>query len=272
MPELPEVETTCRGIRPHLTGHTVEKVVLRETRLRWPVDSSLPKALAGKKLEKVSRRAKYILMDFSDANLVIHLGMSGSLRVLDLDTAHEPGKHDHVDISFSNGKILRFCDPRRFGAILWLQDVENHKLFNHLGPEPLSGEFTGDYLFKLSRKRKLPIKQFIMNADVVVGVGNIYANEALFLAGIHPDREVGRLSRKRLDRLVEEIKKVLKRAIKKGGTSLKDFEKPDGKPGYFVQELNVYGREGEPCVQCGRSLKSIRMNNRATVFCSKCQN
>lgn len=270
MPELPEVETTCAGIRPHLQGQVLERVEIRERRLRWPIEIGLEEKLAEQKLQSVERRAKYILLRLETGTLVFHLGMSGSLRIL--MQPFEAQKHEHVDCVFSNGKILRFCDPRRFGALIWIeQELDSHKLFLHLGPEPLQASFNGDYLYQLSRKRKQAIKQLIMNAEVVVGVGNIYANEALFAAGIYPARPAGSLSKKRMYRLVDEIQAVLHNAIVQGGTTLKDFEGPDGKPGYFAQKLRVYGRKGQACVQCNRPLKELRMNNRSTVFCSNCQ-
>lgn len=270
MPELPEVETTCAGIRPHLLHATVSKVIVRETRLRWPVDNQLHKKISGQNLNAVTRRAKYILLHFDKGILVIHLGMSGSLRVLDQQIAHQ--KHDHVDIIFNQQKTLRYHDPRRFGAVLWIEEaLSEHKLFNKLGPEPLSSDFNKDYLFLKSRGRTLAVKQFIMDAQIVVGVGNIYANEALFAAGIHPNRESGSLTKKQYSRLVDEIQKVLTLAIKQGGTTLKDFQNAEGKPGYFSQALKVYGRKDLPCVVCQQLLKEIRQNKRSSVFCGKCQ-
>jgi formamidopyrimidine-DNA glycosylase len=276
MPELPEVETTCAGIRPHLLNSRISNLVVRETRLRWPVDKDLKKIIEKKKLFAVTRRAKYILLHLEKNKsqekgiLVIHLGMSGSLRILDRESEHR--KHDHIDINFNNGKLLRFHDPRRFGAVIWIQDdLDQHKLFKHLGPEPLSEQFSGDYLYLKSRKRKLSVKQFIMDAQVVVGVGNIYANEALFASGIHPNRDAGSLSKKSANDLVDEIKQILSLAITRGGTTLKDFENPEGNPGYFSQNLKVYGRKGAPCPKCQNNLKEIRLNNRTTVFCPKCQ-
>jgi formamidopyrimidine-DNA glycosylase len=270
MPELPEVETTCAGIRPHLLNAKVSSIAVREFRLRWPIDKNIHKKLCEKVLMSVERRAKYILLTFPDGILVIHLGMSGSLRVLNKEIS--PKKHDHFDIFFSNKKILRYHDPRRFGAMLWIEGALNeHKLFAKLGLEPLLADFNGEYLFERSRKRKVTIKQFIMDAHVVVGVGNIYANEAMFVAGIHPCREAGSVSKKRYQVLADEIKKVLVKAIQQGGTTLKDFQGPDGKPGYFVQKLQVYGRLGQPCFKCGRELEEVRLNNRSTIFCRKCQ-
>jgi formamidopyrimidine-DNA glycosylase len=270
MPELPEVETTCRGIRPHICGHKLDRLVIREYRLRWVIDKKLPDILSRQTLRAVERRAKYILLRFDTGTLAIHLGMSGSLRVL--SKRPPPDKHDHFDLLFANGVLLRYHDPRRFGALVWIEgELDKHKLFDHLGPEPLSSGFNGEYLFQQSCKRKVAIKQHIMNASIVVGVGNIYANEALFSAAVLPTREAGKVSRAGCERLVIEIKGVLERAIIQGGTTLKDFQSPEGRPGYFVQKLQVYGKKGEPCPVCARSLKEIRINNRSTVFCSKCQ-
>ncbi|WP_163831198.1 bifunctional DNA-formamidopyrimidine glycosylase/DNA-(apurinic or apyrimidinic site) lyase [Spartinivicinus ruber] len=272
MPELPEVETTRRGVSPHIVGSNVKQVVIREHRLRWPVPAALPKLLTGSKLISLERRAKYLLFGFSQGTLIIHLGMSGSLRIVSPD--QPVAKHDHADFIFSNGQILRFTDPRKFGAILWADNttpINEHQLLGHLGPEPLTNQFDGNLLFELSRKRSLAVKQFIMDNQVVVGVGNIYANEALFKAGIKPDRKAGSISRQRYLRLATEIKHVLVAAIKQGGTTLKDFVGGDGKPGYFKQELSVYGRGGEACLICGKTLVEIKLGQRATVYCQRCQ-
>lgn len=270
MPELPEVETTLRGIAPHVTNNTVKAVLVRHWQMRWPVPANLPELLRGKKILGLERRGKYLLFRFSKGHLILHLGMSGSLRVVEHGTP--PGKHDHLDLQLTTGKSLRFTDPRRFGAVLWTQEpVERHPLLAQLGPEPLSVEFDGDYLFRQSCGRRLAVKLFIMDSKVVVGVGNIYANEALFLAGIRPGKAAGRLSRAQCHVLVEEIKKVLKRAIAAGGTTLRDFTNSEGKPGYFKQELFVYGREGEACLRCDNVLKNKRLGQRATVYCSLCQ-
>lgn len=270
MPELPEVETTRRGIEPHIIGKSVKTVVVRQPVLRWPVPMDLSAILSGQKLKSLSRRGKYLLLAFANGHVLIHLGMSGSLRIVTANSALK--KHDHIDIVFSSTVILRFHDPRRFGAILWTQEpLEQHALLSHLGPEPLSDEFTEEYLFHRSRKRKKDIKTFIMDASIVVGVGNIYANEALFAAGIRPTKAAFRVTRQQCGRLVKEIKYVLERSIKQGGTTLRDFVGGDGQPGYFVQQLNVYGRESKPCKQCGAKLKSIRQAQRATVYCSRCQ-
>lgn len=270
MPELPEVETTRQGILPHIRQQVVSKVIIREARLRWPVSPELNTALAGATITDVSRRGKYLLVGTARGTLLIHLGMSGSLRIL--PGPAPAGKHDHVDICFGNGSVLRFTDPRRFGCLLWLDGSEaRHKLLDSLGPEPLGASFTGDYLCQLSRARKIPVKSFIMDSRVVVGVGNIYANEALYQAGIHPRRPAGRISRARYRLLADAIREVLGRAIKAGGTTLRDFTDSSGKPGYFKQSLNVYGRAGQPCRNCGAPLKEIRLGGRSTVYCGHCQ-
>ncbi|MTI14597.1 bifunctional DNA-formamidopyrimidine glycosylase/DNA-(apurinic or apyrimidinic site) lyase [Sansalvadorimonas verongulae] len=270
MPELPEVETTRRGITPHVQNHTVTKVVVRQPQLRWPVRDDLSELLEGQQLTAISRRAKYLLLHFPKGTLIGHLGMSGSMRVLPANSPAQ--KHDHVDLVFNNNQLLRLTDPRRFGAMVWTEKpIEEHELLTKLGPEPLSDAFTGELLFQCSRSRKQPVKTFIMDSHNVVGVGNIYANEALFMAGIRPDRACGRISRKRYDVLANSIKTVLTRAIEVGGTTLKDFVGGDGRPGYFAIELTMYGRAGEPCQTCGTSIKEIRLNNRSTCFCPKCQ-
>lgn len=275
MPELPEVETTRRGIEPYILQHTIKAVTVRDSRLRWPVPSELAGLACDKRVTAVDRRSKYILLHLSDSHnsagaVMIHLGMSGSLRIVNAHTP--PAKHDHVDIEFNNGKMLRYTDPRRFGCVLWQDEpVSHHQLLAKLGPEPLSEQFDGELLFSRSRRRSVAVKTLIMDASVVVGVGNIYANEALFTAGIRPDREAGRISKKRYLQLVQCIKQVLAAAIKQGGTTLKDFVGSDGKPGYFKQQLNVYGRAGLPCRICQRRLVEIRLAQRSTVFCQSCQ-
>lgn len=270
MPELPEVETTCRGIEPYIKGKTIEQLIVRQTQLRWPIPRDLPSIVKNQSVLSVTRRAKYIVIEFQHGRLLVHLGMSGSLRLAETDLP--AAKHDHVDMVIKSGLVLRYTDPRRFGAWLWTKSpLEEHKLIKDLGPEPLTDEFFAEYLIEQAKGRKVPIKTLIMNAHVVVGVGNIYANEALFLAGIHPKRAAGRISEIRLGVLVNQIKSVLQAAIDQGGTTLKDFVGGDGKPGYFKQSLHVYGRAGLPCDQCGNQLREIRLAQRATVFCKFCQ-
>lgn len=269
MPELPEVETTLRGVAPHTLKRTVTKVVIRQTRLRWPIPDELPGLIEQQKLLGISRRGKYLIFEFSKGYALIHLGMSGSLRVVDANSP--PNAHDHFDWVF--GKIaLRYHDPRRFGCLLWIEgEPHEHKLLAMLGPEPLTEEFTADYLFQRSRKKTQAVKQFIMDSHLVVGVGNIYANESLFMSRIKPTRKAGTLTRKNCEDLVRDIKFVLNRSIEQGGTTLRDFVGGDGKPGYFKQQLLVYGRGGEACTECGKLLKEIRMTDRTTVYCVDCQ-
>ena len=269
MPELPEVETTRRGLAPHLQGRRVHGVILRRADLRWPIPPEVAELLPGQRIEDIRRRAKYLLLDTAIGSAVLHLGMSGSLRVLPGDTPLRA--HDHVDISLDNGRLLRFNDPRRFGSLLWQPAGEVHPLLQGLGPEPLDDAFDGDYLFARSRGRSAPVKTFLMDQAVVVGVGNIYAAEALFLAGIAPLRPAGQVSRARYAALAEAAQSILAHAIERGGTTLRDFIHPDGAPGYFAQELSVYGRAGRPCPRCGRPLKSARIGQRATVWCPRCQ-
>ncbi|SCZ53241.1 bifunctional DNA-formamidopyrimidine glycosylase/DNA-(apurinic or apyrimidinic site) lyase [Thiohalomonas denitrificans] len=270
MPELPEVETTRRGIAPHITGRRILTVEVREPRLRWPVPSDLQKRVAGQRVTEVRRRGKYLLLMLERGSIILHLGMSGSLRVLEEPLT--PGRHDHVDLVFTEGLRLRLTDPRRFGALLWTDGPpESHKLLAGLGPEPLSDAFDGDYLFRRSRGRRVPVKAFLMDARVVVGVGNIYANEALFMAGIRPDRPAGGISRARYLRLAEQVRSILEQAIIQGGTTLRDFTDSQGRPGYFAQSLAVYGRGGLPCPACGARLREVRLGQRSTVFCPHCQ-
>lgn len=271
MPELPEVETTCRGIRPHITGKTIAKVIIRQNQLRWPVTEKLAESLPGQIIQNVDRRAKYLLLKTNKADtIMIHLGMSGSLRIVNTECA--PGKHDHVDFVFSHDTVLRYNDTRRFGAIMLTSNpIHLHQLVFSLGPEPLSDEFTGKHLFDLSKNRKSRIKSFIMDSHNVVGVGNIYASESLFMAGIHPARQAGRISLKRYEKLSECIKQVLQQAIEQGGTTLRDFVNEQGKPGYFQQSLSVYGRAGEACIQCSSAIKQMKIAQRASFYCSSCQ-
>jgi formamidopyrimidine-DNA glycosylase len=271
MPELPEVETTRRGILPYLQGKKILKVLVRESRLRWEVPAALAQDVAGQMVTAVERRGKYILLRTRKGAVLIHLGMSGSLR---LAVVGEPlKKHDHVDFILASGRCLRYHDPRRFGCILWITgDPAQHPLLAELGPEPLSPEFSAAYLQQKAVDRTTPIKSFIMDSHVVTGVGNIYANEALFAAGIDPARAAASLSLEQAQSLVREIKIVLDRAITVGGTTLRDFLQSDGKPGYFAQSLKVYGRAGQPCVSCMTPLKESRLGQRTTVFCPRCQN
>ncbi|HEX5636444.1 MAG TPA: bifunctional DNA-formamidopyrimidine glycosylase/DNA-(apurinic or apyrimidinic site) lyase [Gammaproteobacteria bacterium] len=270
MPELPEVETTCRGIAPHIIGNRVSDIIIRQKQLRWPISPGLKQGLINQAIQNVSRRGKYILLHANTGTAIIHLGMSGSLRITDRDSLVR--KHDHVDIIFSNEKILRLHDPRRFGALLWTTDDPfEHELLQELGPEPLTDDFSATALHQLSRRRKTSIKTFIMNSHVVVGVGNIYASEALFLAGIHPSRRADKISLPRYELLVAAIKKVLAASIKQGGTTLRDFVNEKGQPGYFQQTLNVYGRTGEACRQCGKLISQTRTLQRSTFYCSHCQ-
>ena len=269
MPELPEVETSRRGIAPWLENQRVSKVTVRERRLRWPVPLEIDTKLPGQRILSLRRRAKYLLFATDAGTVMLHLGMSGSVRIVDAD---EPaGKHDHVDIELADGKALRFRDPRRFGSLLWTDDPERHPLIRNLGPEPLGAEFDDDYLWQAARGRRVNIKQFIMNASVVVGVGNIYASESLFMAGIHPKRRAYRISRKRMGILVDAIKSVLAQAIDAGGTTLQDFYSVDGEPGYFQQQLQVYDRGGEPCRQCRRPVSVVTLGQRSSFYCKNCQ-
>lgn len=269
MPELPEVETSRRGIAPYVEQQKVCDVIVRDRRLRWPVPTDIDIRLPGQQIRSVTRRAKYLLFDTATGTAMLHLGMSGSVRIIDID---EPaGKHDHVDICFQSGKALRFRDPRRFGSLLWSEEPFSHALLRDLGPEPLSEAFDGQYLWQKSRGRKVSIKQFIMNAGIVVGVGNIYASEALFHSGIHPKRRAGRVSAARMERLAGAIKSVLERAIEAGGTTLRDFHGGDGEPGYFRQQLDVYDRKGLPCQACKTPITAIVLGQRSTYYCKSCQ-
>jgi formamidopyrimidine-DNA glycosylase len=269
VPELPEVEITRRGIEPHITGKRITDVVVREPRLRWRVPRRLPKDMTGRTVRRVGRRAKYLLLECAEGSLILHLGMSGSLRVL--RNGEPPGPHDHVDLVF--GEVtLRLRDPRRFGAMLWQPGAAHgHKLLASLGVEPLEDGFSGLYLHRAARGRRVAIKQFIMNGAIVVGVGNIYASEALFRAGIHPATPSGRLTLARCEALVASVKQTLADALASGGSTLRDFVNTEGKPGYFQQQRLVYDRAGEPCSICARPIKSVRQGQRSTFFCVSCQ-
>ncbi|MBW8852479.1 MAG: Fpg/Nei family DNA glycosylase [Xanthomonadales bacterium] len=299
MPELPEVETTRRGLAPHLEGRRVLGATLRRPDLRWPIPREIETLLPGQRITGVRRRAKYLLMDTAAGTALWHLGMSGSMRVLPADTPLQA--HDHVDLLIGDApgagkgrgapKVLRFNDPRRFGCLLWQPPGETHELLRGLGPEPLAdgpdgaafdgaafdgaafdgAVFDGDYLFERSRGRSAPVKAFLMDQRIVVGVGNIYAAEALFAAGVSPLRAAGKVSRERYHAIAREVRRILAYAIERGGTTLRDFLSPDGAPGYFEQELSAYGRGGEPCPKCGRPLKQALLAQRATVWCGHCQ-
>jgi len=269
MPELPEVETTRRGIEPHLIHRTIQAVIVREHRLRWPVPPDLEHTLQGLSVRSVERRAKYLLIQFDPGCLLIHLGMSGSLRLVSLD---EPAqKHDHIDFVLER-QILRYHDPRRFGAVLWhFGPLEFHPLLKQLGPEPLESAFDGAVLYQNTRNKHGAIKQLLMNNHLVVGVGNIYANEALFAAGIHPGRSASALGHSECDLLASSIKQILTRAIAAGGSTLRDFVGADSRPGYFQQSYAVYGRAGQPCPRCGTEICHLRQGQRSSFYCPQCQ-
>lgn len=270
MPELPEVETIVNGLKPHVTGKRIEDIIIRNSSLRWPVAHNLHEILYKKNIEQVYRRAKYLIFKVKNGNLLMHLGMSGQLC---LKTPQDlVKKHDHLDIVLSDNVILRYNDARRFGSCLWVEDIASHFLLKNLGPEPLSDEFNPEYMVKLAINKKTVIKQFIMNSKVVVGVGNIYATEALFAAGLHPLKPVNTITVAQWKLLISAIKDVLVKAIEKGGTTLKDFVNSTGKPGYFSQALKVYQRAGLDCFNCGNTLKLLRIGQRSSVFCDNCQN
>lgn len=269
MPELPEVETTRRGLEPLVVGRRIERVEVREPRLRWPVGRALGGKLAGRCIRALGRRGKYLLLETDGGTLIVHLGMSGGLRYQ--EPPRPPGKHDHVDLHFAEGGLLRFTDPRRFGSLHFTQAPAGHELLRHMGPEPLGAEFTADYLWGTCRGRRIAIKPHLMNGRVVAGVGNIYANEALYRAGIHPARQAGRIARVRFAGLVERIREVLADAIARGGTTLRDFAGSDGRPGYFQLALEAYGRAGAPCARCGEPIRLKVLGQRATYYCPRCQ-
>jgi len=274
MPELPEVETTTRGLNLVLPDQTIEEMRIYDDRLRWPIDHQIVQEVKSTQIGPILRRSKYMLMPvYKNEDLcgqvMIHLGMSGRLQVVDEQTPRE--KHSHVDWHLDSGAILRYTDPRRFGSVHWVPVDTTHPLLEKLGPEPLERIFNGTFLYDVTRKRQQAIKVLIMNAHIVVGVGNIYASESLFRAGIHPQTPASALSLDQCTALVKEIKTTLKKAIKAGGTTLKDFQSSEGKPGYFQQQLNVYGREGEPCNQCDNIIEHVKLGQRATFFCAQCQ-
>lgn len=270
MPELPEVETTRAGIAPYSVGRSLHGIDIWETRLRWPVPAELAECLQGATLLGLRRRAKYLLFDWDVGLMIVHLGMSGSLRLVNPTTPRKT--HDHLQFLFAEDRVLRYHDPRRFGCVLWHgQNNTPHPLLAELGPEPLGPEFAGDYLHQRAAGRKVSVKHFIMDQATVVGVGNIYANEALFRAGIHPARAAGRVSRERYDHLAMAIREVLAAAITQGGTTLRDFVNGQGEPGYFAQSLAVYERAGLACVRCGEPIKQMRIGQRSSYYCGKCQ-
>jgi formamidopyrimidine-DNA glycosylase len=271
MPELPEVETTRRGLEPHLVGQCIDSIEVRDGRLRWPVPRQLNKQASGLTIRTVERRGKYLLIDCGGKGwIIIHLGMSGRLRVLPQSTPYS--RHDHIDIILSSGMLVRFTDPRRFGALLWTRKHPlQHSLLCSLGPEPLTDSFDAGWLHARTRGRSVAIKLALMNSDIVAGVGNIYANEALFRARINPRTKAGRLSLRRCAALVTAIKQTLADAIKAGGSSLRDFFGTDGSPGYFQQQYMVYGRQGEPCKNCGADILGTRLGQRSTFYCTRCQ-
>ena len=270
MPELPEVETTRRGIEPRLLERRITAVTVRQRQLRWPVSRELTTRVPGSRIKRVSRRAKYLLIETTAGTVLLHLGMSGSLQLVPADRPAQ--KHDHLDLVTDEGLCLRFTDPRRFGAALWCgTDAGRHRLLRDLGPEPLGNAFDGDHLRARAQGRRVAVKNFIMDAKVVVGVGNIYASEALFASGIHPGRAAGRVSRPRYQRLAQSIRSVLQEAIDLGGTTLRDFVDPRGAPGYFGARLRVYGRADEPCVACGRAIRQRPIGQRSSFYCASCQ-
>jgi len=270
MPELPEVETIRRGLSQRLCGRTVSRVSVHQPQLRWPVPRRLARELRGQAIDSIARRAKYLLLRCHAGTVIVHLGMSGSLRLTDSQVPRQ--KHDHVEWLLDDGQCLRLHDPRRFGAVLWTtKEPLTHRLLAHLGPEPLSRSFNAGYLYSVTRNRSASIKSLLMNSRLVVGVGNIYASEALFAAGIHPARAGNRLADARYARLVVAVKETLRRAIRAGGTTLKDFTDSDGRPGYFRQKLQVYGRAGEACMRCGTPLSQRVLAQRSTFYCRRCQ-
>ena len=270
MPELPEVETTRRGVIPRVVGRRIAAVTVYDRRLRWPVPESLARTLRGRTIDRVERRSKYLLFRIGAGTLIVHLGMTGSLRV---HSGPPPRRlHDHLDVALDDGTVLRYHDPRRFGAVLWAEDdARDHKLLRGLGPEPFDDAFTAEHLFRATRGRRAAIKLALMDNGLVVGVGNIYANEALFRAGIRPTVAAGRLSRPRLARLVDAVRAVLTEAIAKGGSTLRDYVDSSGEPGYFQLDYHVYGRAGEACRVCGAPIKLRRQGQRATFYCPRCQ-
>lgn len=270
MPELPEVETVRRGLAPHIVGRTIERVVVRDRRLRWPIPRGFERTLAGRQIRAIDRRGKYLLVDVGDGRVILHLGMTGRLSLITPGRALQ--KHDHFDLELSGDLVLRFNDPRRFGAALWWPASQpKHALLKHMGPEPLTDAFSAEYLSRLARRRSAPVKNFLMDGRVVVGVGNIYAVEALFRAGIRPMRQAGRVTRAEYEKLVAAVRGVLNDALAAGGTTFRDFLDSNGEPGYFVQKLFVYDRAGQPCRKCKTRIKRLVIGQRSSYYCPKCQ-
>lgn len=270
MPELPEVETTVNGIKPWLEQKKIKKINVHNSSLRWKIPDELPKIYLSQTITSIARRAKYILIHLeSKATIIVHLGMSGSLTIVTNDK--ELAKHDHFEMIMDDDTVLRYNDPRRFGCVLDTRDYLDHKLIKNLGPEPLTDEFTGKYFKDKSKNKTQAVKNFIMNGKIVVGVGNIYASEVLFFAGINPNKPAGKVTLAKYKVLVEKIKEVLSKAIKAGGTTLNDFVNADGQPGYFSQQLAVYGRTGEPCIACEKEITQRTIGQRSTFYCTNCQ-
>jgi formamidopyrimidine-DNA glycosylase len=270
VPELPEVETTRRGLAPHLQGQRIEAVIVRNRELRWPVSRDLAKQASGRTVRSVGRRGKYLLIDCGMGWIIVHLGMSGSLQVV--PKSMPAGKHDHVDLVLASGMVARLTDPRRFGAVLWQPDDPlHHPLLARLAPEPLESEFNAAWVHAHTRGRRAAIKTILMDSHIVVGVGNIYASESLFRAGIHPGLAAGRISLLRCEKLVAAIRDTLLAAIEAGGSTLRDYVGAEGRPGYFQQSYFVYGRQGELCRVCGTTIKTLRQGQRSTFFCPACQ-
>lgn len=270
MPELPEVEIIRRGLETYLAGQRIEKVVIRNPNLRWKIPANLNRLLAGVTVRGVTRRGKYLLLDCGRGTLILHLGMSGSLRFLPLSTPTQ--KHDHFDLVLGNGQVMRLRDPRRFGSVLWQPgEALAHPLLAGLGPEPLSKAFSASWLYQQTRNRSAAIKQVLMDSHVIAGIGNIYANEALFRAGINPKTAANRIGVTRYEKLVKALRETLKLAIKAGGSTLRDFVNSDGRPGIFQMQYLVYGRTGAPCPKCGKPIRQLRQGQRASFYCPKCQ-
>jgi formamidopyrimidine-DNA glycosylase len=270
VPELPEVETTRRGLAPHVRGRRIAALKVYERRLRWPVAAGLPARLAGQRIVGIGRRGKYLLLKLQSGTLLLHLGMSGNVRLVPASAARMP--HDHFDLVLDSGRALRFNDPRRFGSLIYTRgDPRAHPLLKNLGPEPLTPAFDAAYLWRITRGRRVAVKQLLMNSRLVVGVGNIYASEALFRARIRPRRQARSLTRAEAAHLVRAVRSVLAQAIRAGGTTLRDYLRADGSPGYFRQRLYVYERAGLPCRRCGTKLRAISQGQRSTYYCPSCQ-